>query len=388
VTGARQSGKTTLLRHEFGKSHGFVSLERPDIRARAKADPVAFLAEHPAPLVLDEIQYAPALLHYLKEKIDVERKPGHWILSGSQSFPLMQGVAQSLAGRVAVLSLDPLSVGEALGAAAAPTLDAVLSRVFGSGPLPSSGDLTLGDWLLRGGYPEPRLDPDVDRALWFASYVQTYLERDVRDLLQVGDLDAFGRFLSLAAARTGALLNMSDLGRDAGVTGPTARRWISVLEASHVVFLLPPFHENFGKRIIKSPRLYFADPGLASFLLGLHTSEAILSGPSAGALAETAVISEWWKAFRQRGERPALFFWSTGTGAEVDLLIERNGHLHAIEVKSTATPTPHHAESLARFLEIAKKKGRRTARAVLACRVEKPFTLRPGIRAVPWSVPG
>lgn len=386
VTGARQSGKTTLLRHEFGKGHGFASLERPDVRARAQADPVAFLDEQRAPLILDEIQYAPDLLPYIKERIDVDRKPGRFILSGSQSFSLMHGVAQSLAGRVAVVSLDPLSVSEALRAKSPSKVDSLLDRVFGTEPL-EAAVMDLGDWVLRGGYPEPRLDSSVDRALWFSSYVQTYLERDVRDLLQVGDLDAFGRFLALAAARSGALLNMSDLGRDAGVTGPTARRWISVLEASHVVFLLPPYHENFGKRVIKSPKLYFADPGLASFLLGLHTREAILSGPSAGPLAETAVVSEWWKAFRRRGERPPLFFWSTGTGAEVDLLIERNGHLHALEVKATATPTPHHADALARFLEIAKEK-RKPARAALACRVERSTALRPGIRAVPWSVPG
>jgi len=384
VTGARQSGKTTLLRHEFAKSHGFVSLERPDVRARALADPVGFLAEHKAPLVLDEIQYAPDLLHYVKERIDADRKPGRFVLSGSQSFAFMRGVAQSLAGRVAVLSLDPLSPAEASREEFAPKPDAILDRVFGAGAIESAAD--LGEWLLRGGYPEPRLDPGVDRALWFSSYVQTYLERDVRDLLQVGDLDAFSRFLVLAAARTGSLLNMSELGRDAGVTGPTVRRWISVLEASHVVFLLPPFHENFGKRVIKSPKLYFADPGLASFLLGLHTRDAILAGPSAGPLAETAVVSEWWKTFRQRGEKPPLSFFSTGAGVEADLLIERNGVLHALEVKATATPTPHHADALARFLEVAKSK-RKTARAALACRVEKATALRPGIRAVPWAPP-
>lgn len=170
VTGARQSGKTTLLKAEFGESHDFVSLERPDVRARANADPVAFLDEHGASLVLDEIQYAPELLHYVKERIDLERKPGRHILSGSQSFPLMPGVAQSLAGRVAVLSLDPFSVSEALGSPSSPAVDTILDRVFGSDPL-AAAPLDLGDWLLRGGYPEPRLDPDVDRALWFGSYV-------------------------------------------------------------------------------------------------------------------------------------------------------------------------------------------------------------------------
>ena len=389
VTGARQTGKTTLLRHEFGKSHRFVSLDRPDVRARAQADPLAFLGDHPAPLVLDEIQYAPDLLHFVKERIDADRKPGRFILSGSQSFALMKGVSESLAGRIAVLSLDPFSVAESSANPASPSIDALLDRVFGDGRF-SSTSLDLGDWLLRGGYPEIRASSNVDRSLWFSSYVQTYLERDVRDLLQVGDLDAFGRFLALAASRTGSLLNMTDLGRDAGVTGPTIRRWVSVLEASHVVFLLPPYHENYGKRVIKSPKLYFADPGLASYLLGLHTAEAILGGPTAGPLTETAVVSEWLKAFRQRGERPSLYFWSTGRGIEVDLLIERNGRLHALEVKATATPTPHHADALAAFLEVAagKKKKKAQPRAALACRVAAPMALRPGVRAVPWHLDG
>ena len=384
VTGARQSGKTTLLRTEFGARFAYISLERPDVRARALADPLGFLAEHAAPLILDEIQYAPELLHYLKDQIDRDRRPGQWLLSGSQSFPLMRGVSQTLAGRVAVLTLDPLSVTEVVRHPAPPDVDGLLQRVWGEATpgvrLANRPD--LGDWLLRGGFPEICLTQAVDRQLWFGSYVQTYLERDVRDLLQVGDLGAFGRFVALVAARTGTLLNMTDLARDAGVTAPTVKRWLSVLEASQVVYLLRPFHSNLGKRITKSPKVYLMDPALAGFLMGLQSREALLGGPTAGALVETAVVTEWVKAFRQSGELPSLFHWRSTGGLEVDLIVERHGHLYAMEVKATATPAPPHAEALARWLALAGPR----ARGVLACRIEVPTPLRPGIRAVPWHL--
>ena len=388
VTGARQSGKTTLLRHEFGATHRYVSLDRPDVRARALADPVGFLADHPPPAALDEVQRTPELLQYLKQIIDEDRHPGQWLLSGSQIFPLMQGIGQTLAGRVAVMVLDPLSVAESIGGPTPVSVDNRIESAFAAAPQRQpraalrSAIPDLGDWLLRGGYPEPRLNRDVDRQLWFGGYVQTYLERDVRDLVQVGDLNAFHRFLVLAAARSGCVLNMADLARDCGVAGPTVKRWLSVLEASHVVHLLPPFHRNFGKRITKSPKLYFLDTGLVTYLTGLHTAEAVINGPSIGALAETAVVAEWVKAFRQNGEVPALSYWRSSSGLEVDLVMERNNMLFGIEVKATATPTPHHADSLARWLELVGDR----ARGVLACRVEAPTALRPSIRAVPWHL--
>ncbi len=388
VTGSRQSGKTTLLREEFETRRRYVSLERPEIRARALADPEAFLADHPTPLILDEIQHAPALLSHLKERIDENRRPGRWLLTGSQTFPLMRGITETLAGRIAVLHLDPLSSAEASGALPRESLEGLLARVFGRGsatlrPAKSAAArLDLPDWLLRGGYPEPCLNRRVDRQLWFSSYVQTYLERDVRDLVQVGDLAGFSRFLFLLATRTGTILNLSDVGRDAGVTGVTAKRWLSVLETSGLVYLLRPYHRNLGKRVVKSPKLYFTDVGLATFLLGLHSREAIMQGPSLGALVETAVVSEWLKAFRCRGLQPSLYYWRSGAGLEVDLVIEHDGQLYGLEIKATSTPTPLHAESLARWLDLA---GPRT-RGAVACRVAGPVGLLAGIRAVPWDL--
>ena len=197
-----------------------------------------------------------------------------------------------------------------------------------------------------------------------------------------GLLGAFGRFLSLTAARTGSVLNLAGMSREVGVSAPTVRRWMSVLETSQVVYLLKPYHKNYGKRIRKSPKLYVLDPGLATYFLGLHSREAVLQGPSLGALTETAVVTEWLKACRQRGERPGLYFWQSSTVGEVDLIVERGGGLYGLEVKATATPTPHHAEGLARWLRLAGP----NARAALACRVDRPRSLRRAIRAVPWHL--
>lgn len=385
VTGARQSGKTTLLRREFGASHAYVSLERPDVRARALADPEGFLRETRAPLILDEIQYAPGLLQYIKDRIDADRRPGRWLLTGSQSFALMKGVSQSLAGRVAVLTLDPLSTAEAAGRPERASPATLLSRVFSgrarrSRTTPASPD--PADWLLRGGYPEPRVNRKVDRELWFSSYVQTYIERDVRDLLRVSDLESFRHFLFLVGARTGQLLNLAELGMELGVSAPTVRQWLSVLQTSQIVYLLRPFHRNLGKRIRKSPKLYLMDPGLATFLLGLHTREAVLQGPSLGPLMETAVVTEWVKAFRAHGLEPPFSFWRASDGHEVDLVIEYGGKLYGLEVKASATPNPKHAAGLVRWAEAAGP----TGRVALACRVDAPAALLPGVRAVPWHL--
>ncbi len=386
ITGARQTGKTTLLRAKYGGSHWYVSLERPDVRARALADPVAFFDEAGSPVIIDEIQYVPELLHHIKERIDADRTPGQWLLTGSQSFPLMQGITQTLAGRIAVLTLDPLSTAEVLERPTERGFDTTLRRVFGKRGTALRGErvpsIDLADWLLRGGFPEPRLNPEVDRQLWFSSFVHTYLERDVRDLTQVADLGLFSRFLLLVAAGTGTVVNMTEIGRELGVAGPTVKRWLSVLETSQTIYLLQPYYRNLGKRIRKSPKLYLLDPGLATFLVGLHTREAVLQGPCLGRLTETAVVGEWLKCCRQHGEQPGLYYWQASAGAEVDLIIEYGGALYGIEVKATATPTPRHAEGLAHWLELAGP----SASGVLACRVDRPQALRPGVRAIPWHL--
>ncbi|MYD84950.1 MAG: ATP-binding protein, partial [Acidobacteria bacterium] len=277
VTGPRQTGKTTLLRAALGDSPRYVSLERPDVRDVARDDPVGFLADAGERVILDEIQYAPELLHYIKDDIDARRKPGRWLLTGSQDFALMRGVSQTLAGRIAVLHLDPLAVSEVLGAAAPTSLGDLLEGLC-TDPGNDVPEFDLADWLHRGAWPEPRLHPEVDRDLWMQSYVQTYLERDLRNMERVSDLETFRAFFSLVCASTGQVLNLARLGRDAGVSAPTARRWLNLLVTSRLVVLLPPYHRNFGKRIRKSPKLHVIDPGLASWMLGYRTTDAIMNG--------------------------------------------------------------------------------------------------------------
>ena len=376
VTGPRQTGKTTLLREEFGASHRYVSLELPSVRDIVHEDPVGFLADAGPRAILDEIQYTPSLLHHLKEDVDAKREPGRWLLTGSQDFALMRGVSQTLAGRVAVLSLDPLSVSEVLGVPGPGNVGDLLDQhLNGGGAL----RFDLGDWLFRGAYPELRLNPDVDRGLWMESYVQTYLERDLRNIEQVGDLETFRAFFSLICASSAQVLNLARLGRDVGVSAPTARRWLNVLVSSRLVHLLPPFHRNFGKRVRKSPKLHVLDPGLAGWVLGYRTRASLMQGPALGALAESAVVSELVKAAGHGGGRAQLFHWQSPS-AEVDVVAEIDGRLYGIEIKTTRTPTPRHATHLARWCELSG------ARGILACQSERSHAIGHGIRAVPWHV--
>jgi uncharacterized protein len=381
VTGPRQSGKTTLLRKGWGHSHRYVSLENPDLRSRALADPAGFFRDTPPPVILDEIQYAPSLLPYVKSMIDENRQPGQWLLTGSQNFSLMAGVGESLAGRAAVLTLLPCSIEEMSGQAIPAAIGDVLRRGQNGSATPPRPSLDLTDWILRGGYPEIRSNSEVNRDLWCASYVQTYLERDVRQVLRVGDLNTFERFLRLAAARIAQVLNVSDLARDVGVSPPTIKQWLSVLESSGVVYLLPPHFNNFGKRLIKSPKLYFLDTALATYLMGLHAPETIRHGPFAGALMETVVVAEWVKRFRNRGLAPSLYYWRSRSGLEVDLLVEVEGRLHPFEIKASSTITAHHADALLKWRQLA---GAQSAPGTIVAHIDEILSPAPSVRAIPW----
>jgi predicted AAA+ superfamily ATPase len=332
---------------------------------------------------LDEIQYTPELLHYIKSAIDKNRSPGNWLLSGSQSFSLMQGVSQSLSGRVAVLTLLPFSIEESQGKGDKRSgLDDILRNIFKSEKATRKDNtVSLADWLLRGTYPEIRINSEVDRQLWLSGYVQTYLERDVRQIMNIGDLNSFNRFLRLCAARTGQILNMSELARDVGVSVTTVKKWLSILEASFQIFLLPPHFNNFGKRIIKSPKLYFLDTGIATFLLGLHSPEPLLQGPMKGPLFETMVVSEWVKAFYNRGERPELYYWRSKAGTEVDLIIDRNSRLYPIEIKATSTIMPGHIENLIKWKNLAYDKA---TNGLVIADVQDSFEIK-GCRVISWD---
>jgi predicted AAA+ superfamily ATPase len=331
LTGPRQSGKTTLSRVAFPR-FAYSLLEDIDEREFARADPRGFLARFDGKqgVVLDEVQRVPELFSYLQGIADRPRSP-RMVLTGSQQFQLSRRIGQTLAGRAAVLSLFPLSVSELSGRR--PVDPARLDRVAPGAATPA---LDLNRILFSGMYPRIHAHRLAPRE-WLSGYVQTYVERDVRDVLNIGDLEAFDRFLMLMAGRTGQLLNLSSLASDCGISQPTARRWVSVLEASGVVALLRPHHANFRKRLVKSPKAYFLDTGLACFLLGLRSPRDLEAHPLHGPLFETLVVSEVYKAFAHRGERPPLFFWRDRTGHEVDIVVDLGRRTVPVEVKLSRT---------------------------------------------------
>ena len=317
LTGPRQSGKTTLCRTLF-PNHAYRTLEAPDTRVFAREDPRAFLAELPEGAIIDEVQRVPDLLSYLQGIIDADPRPGRWILTGSQNLSLLASVSQSLAGRTQVLHLLPLTWNEV--------------RRFDRHPR------CLDEALFSGGYPRI-FDRVLDPARWLRSYVATYIERDVRTISNVGDLTAFQRFVQLCAGRTGQLLNYSALAGDCGISQPTAKAWLSILETGFIAFRLPAFHANLRKRLVKMPKLYFHDTGLACWLLGIREPAHLRSHPLRGPIFETWVISEIVKQRANRGEGRGLSFYRDRNGAEVDLVIERPDGLTLLEAKSTATPS-------------------------------------------------
>ena len=317
LTGPRQSGKTTLSRAVFPQ-HGYVSLEAPDARAFASEDPRAFLSQYPDGAIIDEVQRVPELLSYLQGIIDADPKPGRWILTGSQNLYLAESVSQSLAGRTAVHHLLPLARNEVVRFVQHPR--------------------TLEEAVLAGGYPRI-FDQALNPSEWLRSYVATYIERDVRAISQVGDLTIFQRFVELCAGRTAQLINYSALASDCGVSQPTARAWLGILEASFIVFRLPPFHKNLGKRLVKMPKLHFYDTGLVCWLIGIRTPEQLRSHPLRGPIFETWVISEIVKHRMNLGETRGLFFYRNRDGAEVDLIIEHPSSVTLVEAKSSQTPS-------------------------------------------------
>jgi predicted AAA+ superfamily ATPase len=314
LTGPRQSGKTTLARTAFADLP-YQSLEDPDVRERIAADPRAFLDRFRDGAVIDEVQRVPQLLSYLQTFVDGAPRMGRFILTGSQNLLLNAHVSQSLAGRAGYLELLPLAYAEA---------PERLSQ------------LSLDQWLVAGAYPA-LYDRDVPHTEWHASYVASYVERDVRQLSRVADLLLFQRFMRTMAARTGQLLNLSAIANDLGIAHTTAADWLAVLEAGYIVFRLPPYHTNFGKRLVKTPKLYFHDTGLASWLLGVTDPHAMSAHPMRGALFENMLIAEYGKYCRNHGLANTAYFWRDHIGNEVDLLIERGGELWPVEMKSGAT---------------------------------------------------
>ena len=317
ITGPRQSGKSTLAREVFAR-HPYVTLEDPDTRGLALADPRRFLSRFPEGAVLDEVQRAPELLSYLQGRVDAAQRMGEFIVTGSQQFGLMDGITQSLAGRVGMVQLLPLSQAELLHSA--------------------SAGASLEERMWLGGYPALHAQfRELQPHTWFASYVATYLERDVRQVLNVSNLALFQRFVLMCAARSGQLLNLNSLAADCGISQPTARQWLTVLQASYVVTLLPPYHRNFGKRLVKTPKLYFLDTGLLCHLLRVADALALQTHALRGAIFETWVVTEVIKHRYNQGLSADLYFWRDNHGVEIDLVFEDAGRMQAVEIKSGTT---------------------------------------------------
>ncbi|MBU1474951.1 MAG: ATP-binding protein [Acidobacteria bacterium] len=380
LTGPRQSGKTTLLTHLFRDTFSYVSLEVPDVRMSAMEDPRGFLAGYPPPVIFDEVQHAPILLPYIKEHIDSQRRvPGQYLLTGSQNLFLMEKVTESLAGWTAVLRLFPLSRREV-------DKKSELDLPWESGRTrpATAGDTQKKIWeyLVRGFYPEIAADTNRDARLWQAGYVQTYLERDVRNIRQIGDLTQFQVFLRTLASRSAQLLNLTNLSNDIGVAVNTVKAWLSILEASYQVMILRPYYTNIGKRLVKTPKVYFTDVGLLCHLTGLSDPRHAAAGPMGGAIMETAVLMEIVKTKIHRGMEPRVYFWRTAAGSEVDIVVEWEGRLVPLEVKLSSTPVPRMGETIRLFQNDMEG---RAASGYVVHPGTVTLPLGPGVSALPFA---
>lgn len=333
VTGPRQSGKTTLLKSMF-PDYEYVSLENPDMRSFAETDPNGFLKKYNEKIIFDEIQRVPSLFSYLQTIVDESGMMGQFFLSGSQNFHLMNSITQSLAGRVAIFKLFPFDFQE----------------------------LKSVDWLqenyaevmIKGFYPAI-YDRDIEPNIFYSNYLQTYIQRDVSELIAIKDMHSFNRFIALCATRAGQLLNLNALANECGISQPTAKAWLSALESSYIVFLLNPFHKNFSKRIIKSPKLYFYDTGLLAYLLKINDSNDLLNQSVKGALFENRMVSEYIKRIYHKNVlQSEVWFWRDTNGNEVDLLIQKSKSLEVVEIKATETIMPDLFKGLNYFENLAE----------------------------------
>jgi predicted AAA+ superfamily ATPase len=363
ITGPRQSGKTTLAKLAFPKKQYF-SIEDPDTLLLARSDPRGFLDQWPDGLILDEAQYLPELFKYVKAMVDNDPKPGRYIITGSQQFNLMEKITESLAGRASFLTLLPFSLAE------------LVSTPEAGSTLNAENPWEL---MIRGLYP-PLYDRDLNPQDFYSAYITSYVERDLRQLVNVKDLNTFQSFIKFCAARIGGVLNLSSLALDCDITHNTAKAWISVLSISGIIYLLRPYYKNFGKRLVKSPKLYFTDPGLACRLLGIQTAEQLFLSPMRGSLFEGFVISELIKNRLNRGENPELWFWRDNSGMEIDCLIGGAEKLVALEIKSGKTFNDEMTSGLERWSKINAEGGERIH--VYAGLQKSAYK---GIKLIPWK---
>lgn len=381
ITGPRQVGKTTILRHMSEKNRTYISLDDPLLASLARKEPALFLQRFEPPILIDEIQYAPELLPYIKLYVDEHRNNGDFWLTGSQQFHLMKGVSESLAGRVGIMHMQGLSLKEQQNHAEAdtpflPNLKQLQKRIEEADHL-SLKELYRIIW--RGSFPALDLNPMMNRNLFYSSYVQTYLQRDVRDLARVGDEDAFLKFLRAAAARTAQLLNLSEMARDVGISSVTAKHWLTILQSSGIIYLLEPYHTNITKRLIKTPKLIFLDTGLAAYLTEWSTPETLEAGSMSGNILETFAISEILKSYWHNGREAPLYYYRDKDQREIDLLIVQDNTIYPIECKKTATPS---TDAIRHFRALETLRTPIGAGAVL-CLSDKLLPISQHVQAVP-----
>lgn len=378
TSGGRQVGKTTLLRHLSIPERNYITLDDPLILNLAKQDPALFFQRFNAPMLIDEIQYAPELLPYIKMQVDQQHQPGMYWLTGSQPFHLMKGVSESLAGRVGIAHLLGLSRRERMGQKNIepflPVPEAILQQKII--PLPLQ-DLYYLIW--RGDFPSMVLNPEIDRNIFYSSYVQTYLQRDIRDLTKVGDEMAFLRFIRATAARTAQILNLSELARDCDISPNTAKSWLSILEASGIIYLLEPWHTNVTKRLIKSPKIYFLDTGLCSYLTEWSSPQTLEAGAMSGAILETWILCELLKTYWHNGRRAPFYYYRDKDKREIDLMIIQDGIVYPLEFKKTASP--HKADL--RHFQVLDSLGLSIGPGGIICLTEQAFPLTASGYAIP-----
>ncbi|MGI9285667.1 MAG: ATP-binding protein [Pseudomonadales bacterium] len=380
VTGPRQVGKTTLLEHSIGKGVSYVSLDSLADRELAQTDPALFIQRYPPPVIIDEVQYAPALFPNIKIEVDRRKKKGLFWLTGSQQFHLMKNLSETLAGRVAILQLQGLSQSEQDKRASfslpfVPTADFATRAAKHHSPI-SLQQLYQRIW--SGTFPAAVLE-GIDHDLFYNSYLQTYIQRDVRDLAQVGNENTFLQFVRAVAARSGQLLNRADIARDVGVDNKTVKHWLSILETSGLIYLLQPYHTNLTKRLVKTPKLYFLDTGLCCFLTRWTSADTLEAGAMSGAIFETFVIGEIIKSYWHNARTGTFYFYRNKDQKEIDMLIEQDGQLYLIEIKKTANPDKG---SVKNFATLRNHK-LPVADGAILCMLEKHLPLDRDTLAIP-----
>ena len=361
ITGPRQSGKTTFLREEFGQDYHYVTFDDPLQRQFAREDPNGFLDQFvDNPVILDEIQYVQELFSYIKIRIDNNRHAyGQFLMTGSQQFNLMKNISDSLAGRIAIFELLPFSSEELFS---------------------QNEKRSIQELIWYGGYPELLLHPE-SRQTWISSYIHTYIERDIRQLMNVRDLGQFEQFVTLLAANFGQELNLSRLSRSTGLSVTGCKKWIHLLNSAYLTYTLQPYYNNFGKRLVKTPKLYFLDTALAAYLTRQPSLEAAWQGAMGGAFFEGWIITDFRKQLISEGIEPNIYFWRSRDGVEVDLILEMNNQIIPIEIKQTSTPNSGHTKGLQKFCQFTDSK---CLPGLLVCNVPEKKALPYGVQAIPW----